>query len=120
MRLKKTTKLKFGNKKTTMCGMKFDSRKEAERYCVLRALEKEGRIHELVRQPEFILQEKFTDSKGIKRRAIKYIADFQYRLNQYMIVEDVKSKATKTAAYEIKKKLLLKMLPDGWVFNEIL
>lgn len=40
-------------------------------------------------------------------RAVKYIADFTYRENGQLVVEDVKSDATRTDAYKIKKKLML-------------
>ena len=35
-----------------------------------------------------------------------YIGDFQYELNGRVILEDVKSTATKTAVYNLKKKIL--------------
>ena len=39
-------------------------------------------------------------------REIKYIADFTYYENGHLVVEDVKSKATVTPVYKIKRRLM--------------
>lgn len=39
-------------------------------------------------------------------QAIRYVADFSYTRDGVFIVEDVKSEATKTRVYGIKKKLV--------------
>ena len=68
---------KYGNRKTVVDGIKFDSGAEAGRYKELRLMEKAGAIKDLILQPEFLLQDKFKH-KGKTERAVKYIADFKY------------------------------------------
>ena len=46
---------KYGNRKTEVDGIVFDSKKEAERYRDLKLLERAGDIRELVLQPSFVL-----------------------------------------------------------------
>ena len=103
---------KYRNIKCTAFGFKFDSKAERNRYLVLREMGKQHEISNLILQPKFILQEKFTH-RGIKHRAITYTADFQYIENCLVIVEDVKSPATvKKADYIIRKKLFIRQNPD--------
>ena len=99
----------------------FDSQKEARRYDTLISLQNQGQIRDLRLQVDFTLQEAYTDTEGRRVRAIRYKADFTYyrpRVLKYAtipdvdtgewekVVEDVKSRATKTQKYAIKKKLL--------------
>lgn len=102
-------KNKYRNKKTIIDGIKFASAKEAMRYCELKQLEKVGVIQSLRLQPRYLLQEKYTIN-GRTERSISYVADFEYWDNekQKLVVEDVKSPATKTQVYKIKKKLFEK------------
>lgn len=103
--------------------LKFDSKKEARRFDELHALLLAGKIRDLKLQPQFTLQEAYTTPDGKRVRAIRYHADFSYEQsgepNQFRpyrwvrVVEDVKSKATKTQVYEIKKKLLQERLGIG-------
>lgn len=104
--------------------IKFKSRKEARRYDELMLMLKSGQIQELKLQPQFTLQEAYTTPEGKRVRAIRYDADFSYYILQTellvvdgggstkseeewkYVVEDVKSKATKTRVYALKKKLL--------------
>lgn len=99
----------------------FDSRKEARRYDELYLLWKAGRIREFKLQPEFTISEAYTTPEGVKVRPIKYRADFSYeeQVGEHWrkVVEDVKSEATKTRVYEIKKKLLMERL--GIIIKEI-
>lgn len=97
--LEKITKYK--NKKTIYDGMVFDSLKEKNRYIELKLMEKAGIIKDLKRQVAFILID-----KSKYGRAIKYMADFTYLENNELIIEDVKSSATKTRVYQLKKRLL--------------
>jgi hypothetical protein len=93
-------KPKFGNIKTTIDGIVFDSQKEAKRYVELRYLLKAGHIKYLERQVEFQL-----NVNGEK--VASYYADFVYEKDGVMIVEDVKSRFTKgIATYRLKKKLM--------------
>lgn len=84
----------------------FDSKKEAARYDELTLLERAGLIRELTLQPRFTLQESFVH-KGKTIRKLEYVADFSYLRDNDFVVEDVKSEATKTPQYRIKKKLML-------------
>ena len=86
--------------------IRFDSQKEARRYDELMLLYKAGKIQSLKLQPQFTLQEAYTTPDGSRVRAIRYVADFSYNTGNGIVVEDVKSKATKTKLYEIKKKLM--------------
>jgi hypothetical protein len=102
---------KYHNRKTEVNGIVFDSRHEAERWIELRYMERAGLIYELQRQVPFVLIPKQVDEvtgKVVEREA-KYIADFTYRdrKTHKLVVEDTKSKATKTKDYILKRKLLL-------------
>lgn len=103
---------KYRNVKTEENGIKFDSKKEAKRYMELLARREAGEIDDLRLQVNFTLQEGYTKPDGERVRAIVYKADFTYKKRDangrytLYIVEDVKSKATKTRTYEIKKKLM--------------
>ena len=96
---------KYGNKKTVVDGITFDSKAEARRYKELKLLERAGEIQGLKLQPVYVLQDKFC-CKGKTYAAIKYIADFEYTENGKVIVEDVKGK--RTEVFNIKQKLFLK------------
>ena len=86
----------------------FDSQKEARRYDELAMLAAVGVIRDLRLQVQFTLQESYISAEGNRVRAIRYVADFQYFdcVAGEIVVEDVKSKATKTRVYEVKKKLM--------------
>lgn len=96
--------------------LEFDSQKEARRYDELVLLLTAGKIRELKLQPEYTLQEAYTTLEGVRVRAIRYQGDFSYEratspdcngeIHWLRVVEDVKSPATKTRVYEIKKKLM--------------
>lgn len=102
---------KYGNQKTEVEGIKFDSKKEAARYQELLWRLGAGEISDLKLQEEFTLSGAYTDTHGRRIRAIRYRCDFSYKLpDGSKVVEDVKSKATKTRVYEIKKKLLRERL----------
>ena len=112
---------KYHNKPTervTASGavLRFDSQKEARRYDELAALERAGKIRELRMQVDFTLQEAYTDGEGRRVRAIRYRADFtyvrvketigEYTFRDQLVVEDVKSRATRTKEYIMKRKLM--------------
>lgn len=89
--ISKEKKSKFRAIKTEYDGIKFDSKKEAERYADLKILEQAGRIENLQLQVKYELQPAF-ELLGKKIRAITYVADFVYfdkRTNE-TVVEDVK------------------------------
>lgn len=97
---------KYHARKTTVDGITFDSEKEARRFGELKLLLRAGEIKNLKLQQDFTLQEAYTAPDGERVRAIRYVADFTYEENGELVVEDVKSKATKTRVYEMKRKLL--------------
>lgn len=134
---------KYGNTPTEVNGIKFDSQKEANRYRVLLAALQAGCIQDLRLQQDFTLQEAYTTPEGQRIRAIRYRADFTYKLGdggyalpmdtsaqevvdwiksmckpgvQQLVIEDVKSKGTKTKEYELKKKL---MADKGYIILEV-
>lgn len=101
--------MKYRNTKTIVDGITFDSKREAARYQELRLLEEAGEIGNLRRQVKFELIPAQYDRRNRKllERAVSYIADFVYETEGFTVVEDVKSSATKTRDYIIKRKLLL-------------
>ncbi len=105
-------KSKYGNKKVTRGGRKYDSIAESKRGLKLLEMQKMGEISNLEFQVKLELLEGFRDQAGIKHRSIAYIADFRYLDNKTgkIIVED--KKGFKDAVYKIKKKMLLHRYPD--------
>lgn len=102
---------KYRNQKTFLDGFIFDSKKEAQRWAELKLLERSGQIINLARQRKFELVPSVKGPRGgLHQRAVSYIADFEYferKGNDWIrVVEDVKSEATKTQVYQIKKKLM--------------
>lgn len=96
---------KYRALKTTVGGITFDSGLEAKRYTQLKMLEKAGTIKNVQIQPKFRLMNSFKYN-GKTIRAIDYIADFTYKEDDKVIVEDVKGIRTKD--YIIKSKLFIK------------
>tara|TARA_R100001460_G_scaffold62506_1_gene102690 strand:- start:42 stop:365 length:324 start_codon:yes stop_codon:yes gene_type:complete len=92
-------KNKYGSIKTVVDGITFHSKKEAERYKILALLESQGKIDNLRLQPRIPLM-----VNGVKIG--HYVGDFEYSYSDKKVLEDVKSKATRTAVYKIKKKIL--------------
>jgi hypothetical protein len=90
---------KYGNKKTVIDGITFDSKKEAGRYQELRLLERAGEIAHLELQPRYAIE-----INGVK--VCTYVADFRYtpKGGGKEIIEDVKG--MKTPVYNLKKKLM--------------
>ena len=93
-------KNKFNAKKQIYKGLKFDSKKELMRYLVLEQMVKNKYIFNLELHPVFPL---IVNGHKIGR----YTADFKYKdWEGNVIVEDVKSKITKTRDYMLRKKIL--------------
>ena len=103
---------KFHAQKTVVDGVTYDSKKESKRTIELQYLEKAGKIKNLEMQKRFILQEGFVNNEGQKIRPISYLADFYYEQNGQKVVEDVKSPATRTQVYSLKKKMFWFKNPD--------
>lgn len=108
---------KYGNRKVEIDGIVFDSVLEGQHYKELALLELAGEISQLELQPEFVLMPAFKrDNKT--HRAVKYRADFAYvRADGQKVVVDCKG--MKTPVYLLKRKLLLRILPDDVLFIEV-
>jgi len=102
-------KLKYRNKPVKIDGITFQSGREGLRYRELKEQERIGLISALELQPRF-------DVKVNKKYICFYKADFRYNRKAILkgsrdfyeiIVEDVKSEATKkNSTYRLKKKLV--------------
>lgn len=98
---------KYGNQKVEYQGQKYDSKKELNRSMELEKLQNLGLIKDLQKQVPFELQPKFK-FLGKTIRAINYVADFVYKENGELVVEDVKSPITrKNPVYKLKKKMMM-------------
>jgi hypothetical protein len=126
--------------KVNQDGYKFDSNLEARRYEILSLWQQAGIIQNLdlehkkiggkdlskILNHRWLIQERFTDERGVKHRAITYTDDFQYEIDGIFIVEDTKGFLTDMARKV--HKLLLYRYPhinlfinykrDGWYFDQ--
>lgn len=96
---------KYHNIPTTIDGIRFDSRKEANRFYQLRLMERAGEISNLRRQVEYELIPAQKTPAGRAVRPVKYVADFVYDDHGKTVVEDVKG--VKTPEFKLKSKLML-------------
>ena len=107
---------KYNNTKVEYDGIKFDSKKEMQRYIVLKDAEKSGVISNLELQVKYELipavREEYIEHLKTKDKVktrtlqlpITYTCDFQYLKNGVLVVEDVKASP--------------KMLPKEFVLKE--
>lgn len=103
---------KYHNKKIKYDGYTFDSIKEKNHYIALKQLEKAGIISDLKLQVPFLLIDTIRHN-GKTYPKTKYIADFTYKRDDKLYVEDVKSEITrKDTTYRLKIKLLLDRYPN--------
>lgn len=120
---KKTPKLH--NKKVERGGKTFDSIKEANRYDELVLMERQGMIRNLEWQKKFPLLPaqyktvvrygkngaRLKDGQKLVERAVDYYADFVYKKDGILVVEDVKGyRNPSSAAYAkfvLKRKMML-------------
>jgi hypothetical protein len=114
----------YGNKysaKKSQCmhGHTHDSRKEAQRCDELHLLQRTGMIKDLEIQRKFVLVPSMKYSNMPNERECAYVADFCYKENDTLVVEDTKGYRTKD--YIIKRKLFKqKYCHNGdTVFREI-
>ena len=104
-------KTKHNNTKSTIDGITFDSKAEANRYLILRAQQRQGLITSLERQKRFEIAPP-CHLQGRKRPARYYVADFCYfDAVGDCVVEDVKGKAyggkgRTTEVYLLKRHLM--------------
>ncbi len=99
---------KYGAKKTNFQGIEFDSKREAERYAILRFMQMGKQIADLECQVKFVLVPNQRDESGkVIERAVTYVADFVYKdlRTGQKVVED--AKGVRTKEYIIKRKLML-------------
>ena len=107
---------KYKNEKVEFDGIKFDSKRERDRYMVLKDAERRGVISELKCQPKFTLipAQYHEEAKQLKTKvkmvkkcdflAITYTGDFQYVKDGKFVVEDVKGMVT--PEYKLKEKMM--------------
>jgi hypothetical protein len=115
---------KYKNKKIDVEGILFDSKAEASRYLYLKKLYKAGIIHNLEMQKKFEIipaqyktykrygrgGKQLKDGKVCLEKSAAYVADFVYTdSNGDTVVEDVKSKPTRTKDFVLKRKLMLQV-----------
>lgn len=104
----KLVRSKYGAKKTQVNGITFDSKAEANRYEELLLLERAGLVSKIELQKKFVLLPSKRNANGYLERETAYVADFVYVDSVAgLVVEDVKSPATRTSEYVIKRKLML-------------
>ena len=122
--------IKLNNQGVVIDGIKFQSKKEGNRYCELKLLQRAGEISDLELQKKYELVPaqyetvetgeyyKVGEKKGQPKtkqvcveQALCYVADFVYKENGQTVVEDVKGfrdPGSSTYAYfVIKRKLML-------------
>ncbi len=112
---------KYRNQKTVVDGIRFDSKKEANYYTYLKALQAAGKIKNLSLQPRFELQPGYRAPDGQWVRPVAYVADFKYTdtVTGQTVIVDVKSKITEmNPVYRLKRKFFLYKYKD-LVFKEI-
>lgn len=117
---------KYKNKKVEYEGIQFDSKKEKDRYLVLKKAEDDGIIFGLERQVRFELipaiKEEYIEHLKTKDRiktrtvqlAITYTCDFMYVKDGVNVIEDVKA-SPKLASLD--KSFLLKEKLFRWKFG---
>lgn len=111
---------KYHNKKVSVGGEVFDSKKELRRYNELLLLQRAGEISDLKRQVEYELlpnqyeiKEQYSksgkrlkDKRILLERRVCYVADFVYKTRDgETVVED--TKGIKTDKYILKRKMML-------------
>lgn len=102
---------KYGAKAVTINGRAYRSKRELKRHTELQLLERAGLITDLRREVPFELLGSQRRDDGSVEQPVTYVADYVYRDREkggQLVVEDVKSKATRTRDYVIKRKLMLR------------
>ena len=91
-------KSKYGNKKVVFEGFTYDSKRELQRYLFLKDAEDKGIISNLQRQVKFNL----IPANSVYR-ALTYVADFTFNVNDRYIVADAKGLVL--PEFKIKQKI---------------
>lgn len=116
-------KNKYGNRKIVTADGEFDSRREYQRWCELKLMERAGKLSFLKRQQKYLLipaqyetyerrsektGKRLTDGRRCVEKECSYVADFVYILpSGELVVED--AKGVRTEGYIIKRKLMLQV-----------
>ena len=108
--IKPKKKSKYGNVKTTVDGIEFDSIKEADYYCQLKILKMAGEIKDFGLQEKYELQPMFKKD-GVTHRSITYAADFVIENNDGT-TDVVDVKGFETQVFKIKRKLFEYKYPE--------
>lgn len=124
MIIKRQKGTKYHNKKVEFGGLSFDSKKEMQRYLVLKEAQDKGIISDLQRQVKFELIpaiketyiEHLKTKDKVKERtiqlAITYTCDFLYKKDGKTIIEDVKA-----ASFMIPKEFVIKEKLFRWKYG---
>jgi hypothetical protein len=103
---------KYGNVKTQVNGIWFDSKKEAERFQQLTLMQQAKQISDLELQPRFplhVMRIAYSECPIKLTKVGVFTADFSYldlRTGE-CVIEDVKSEPTRTGeAYRLRRKLV--------------
>ena len=130
MRRRMKGRKKLNNKSITIDGIEFDSKKEGDRYCELKLMQRAGAITDLELQKRYELipaqyetvetgeYYKVGAKKGQPKtkqvcveQSVVYIADFVYKKNGQTVVEDVKgfrdASSASYAKFVLKRKMML-------------
>lgn len=94
---------KYGNRKTVVDGIKFDSKREAQYYCSLKQLERAGQVYEVELQKPYAL--------SVNGQLVcTYRCDFAFydALQKRNRVVDVKG--VETPEFKLKRKLMRAVL----------
>jgi len=98
---------KYGAKKTQVGEIKFDSKKEANRWQELQVLERCGAISNLQRQVKIELMGQYRPLYTRTGRKMRYTADFSYIEDGVEVIEDCKG--TWTRDFEVRYAVAIAM-----------
>jgi len=105
-RAPKKGKSKYFAKKTEYDGIVFDSKLEAARYKILKRYQEAGEITDLEVQIDFPC---VITVEGEDKKICSYVADFRYKRDGKVVVEDTKGIITQV--FTLKKKLVEALYP---------
>lgn len=104
---RKPSRNKYGAKKTIVGDVKFDSKKEAQRWIELQLLERAGEISNLRRQVRIDLMGQYRPLLTKTGRQMRLTVDFAYIENGIEVLED--SKGMWTRDFEVRYAVALAM-----------
>jgi len=105
-RAPKKSKSKYFAKRVEYDGIVFDSKLEAARYKILKRHEEAGEITDLEVQVDFPC---VITVEGKDKKICSYVADFRYKRDGEVVVEDTKGIITQV--FTLKKKLVEALYP---------